>query len=132
MTGRPQTVSVLLFTRHGIPLLKDETKPAPHYWKLPGGKGGPGNETPQGIAIRKIKEKVGISLSAGDLTLVQSQDRGDHDFSFFVARPHRETKPKNRGEGGEIIELFDPQEILDIGDLFPNHRSLVQGQLSKR
>lgn len=130
MKARMHAVSVLLFTPRGIPLVRDRTKPTPHYWKLPGGKGMPGHDSPAGIAVKKIQKKIGVSLAEGDLTLAHTEDRGDHDFSLFVARLPKVDVVEEKGPDGEEVSFFDPQEMLGMGNLFPNHRPLVQSQLA--
>ena len=75
-------VAVLIVTPQGIPLVKDPKKPPPPLWKLPGGRG-PASETAKEVAIREIKEELGIALTEEDLNIVHIEDRKTHLHTFL-------------------------------------------------
>jgi len=66
------------------------------YKKLPGGKGEAVRimeegkevermETPPACAIRELRGETGLSIKEKDLTFIEYEDRGDHDFYLFKA-----------------------------------------------
>ena len=122
--SKGHAVAVLLVTPRGIPLIWDPKKPAPVYWKLPGGRGDE-METARGCAIRKLEEELGVSLSENDLAVVYSEDRGNHILTIFRASLTAFPQMKSQGDGGEEIGVFKPRDILAKQDFFPNHCKVV-------
>lgn len=120
--------AVFLVTPQGIPLVKDPKKPLPAFWKLPGGRG-PATETAEEVAIRELKEEIGVSLSKKDLKVIHQEDRGTHILTIFRADLPSLPKLKQQGDEGEQIEVFSPQAILSLSNFFPNHLKIIEQQL---
>lgn len=122
---------VIAVTQWGIPLVKEPAKPAPHFWKIPGGAGEVG-ETPEQAAAREFDEEVGEKISEGDLALVRKEEHRTHDRYFFRAdRP--EVNPKERGGEGEIIEVFPPhrvEEMIARGEILGGHCEVLRGVIA--
>lgn len=114
-------VAVLIITPQGIPLIRDPKKPAPIFWKAPGGRSNT-NENAKSAAVREVKEETGITLAENDLLIIHEEDRGSHVLTLFVARIASIQHLKINGDEGEEIKLFLPKEILAMPDFFPNHR----------
>lgn len=118
-------VAVLIITPDGIPLIRDPKKPAPIFWKAPGGRSAPG-ESATSAAIREVKEELGITLSEKELSVVREEDRGSHSLVLFTAKLKSLPGLKARGDEGEEIKLFSSKEILTMRDFFPNHRAAFE------
>lgn len=114
-------VAVLIITPQGIPLIRDPKKPPPVFWKAPGGRSARG-ESAKEAAVREVKEEIGMSLSAGGLSVVREEDRGSHALVLFSAKLESLPDLKPRGDEGEEIKVFRPERILKMSDFFPNHR----------
>ena len=121
-------VAVFLVTPEGIPLVKDPKKPPPFFWKLPGGRG-PATETAEEVAIRELKEEIGVSLSKKDLKVIHREDRGTHILTIFRADLPALPTLKQQGEEGEQVGIFSPRAMLSLPDFFPNHLKIVEQQL---
>lgn len=121
-------VAVLLVTPEGIPLVKDPKKPPPSFWKLPGGRG-PALETAEEVAIRELKEEIGISLSKKDLKVIHREDRGTHILTIFRADLPSLPALKQWGDEREQVGVFSPQAILSLPNFFPNHLKIVEQQI---
>lgn len=117
-------VAVLLNTPWGIPLIRDPKKPAPIFWKLPGGRS-EGAETAEQSAVRELAEEVGVFLSVSDLKVVHTEDKGSHTLAIFRADVDTLPQMKSEGDEGEEIKVFKPAQILGMRDFFPNHRKVV-------
>ena len=126
---KDHAVAVLLITPEGVPLIRDPKKPAPVYWKLPGGRGG-AQERAAAAAVRELEEEIGLRLEEGALTLVLDEDRGSHVFSLFRANSSLLPPLKTRGDEGEEIKMFAPAEILKMKDFFPPHRKIAEKLLA--
>src|SRR6266516_4216101 len=105
------SVAVLLLTPAGVPLIRDPKKPAPVYWKLPGGRSEVG-ETPEAAAAREIKEEIGVVLAEDDLFVVHEEDRGSHTLVIFKAELPELKGLLKTGDEREEIRVFSPKEIL--------------------
>jgi len=114
-------VAVLIITPQGIPLIRDPKKPAPVFWKAPGGRSVL-NESAKAAAIREVEEEVGIMLSEKDLIVVFKKDKESHMLVLFAANIKSLPNLKSRGDEGEEIKLFSPKQILAMPDFFPPHR----------
>ncbi len=117
-------VAVLIMNPAGIPLIRDPKKPAPVYWKLPGGRGTNG-ETPEMTAVREIEEEIGLTLTEDDLFVIHEEDRGSHTLVLFKAQVPSVEGLRKEGNEGEEVKLFPAKEILGMSDFFPNHRAIV-------
>ena len=113
MEPRTQAVAILLFIPGGIPLVRNKSKPDPHYWKLPGGKGIPKHDNTKRIALGKLKKEIGVCLAEKDLTLVHSENRGNHDFSLFIARPRLKKNQNSESvdETEKKLNFFHPKQF---------------------
>lgn len=123
------SVAVLILTPQGIPLVRDPKKPAPVYWKLPGGRS-EGEETAEECAIREVKEELGFTLKLKDLTQIFEEGRGSHMLVIFKASVKDLSDLKEFGNEGEDIQIFSPRTVLTMKDFFPNHRRIVETELS--
>ncbi|HUZ93023.1 MAG TPA: NUDIX domain-containing protein [Candidatus Paceibacterota bacterium] len=128
--NRGFAVVVLIITPQGIPLIRDPKKPSPVFWKVPGGRS-VGNETAEAVAVREIKEEIGVTLSSRDLMKVHEENRGSHVLACFTAKLGALPKLKAAGDEGEEIKVFSPKEISALGGLFPNHRAVYGALLAK-
>jgi len=120
-TPTSSAVAVLIITPQGIPLIRDPKKPAPVFWKAPGGRS-IGSESPTAAVIRETKEEIGVTLTEKNLTIAYEEDRGSHMLVLFTAKLKSLPDMKTKGDEGEEIRLFSPKEMLTMPDLFPNHR----------
>ena len=118
-------VAVLIITPQGIPLIRDPKKPAPIFWKAPGGRSVI-NENARAAAVREVREEIGMALSENDLTVISEKDKGSHVLTLFLTKPKSLLNLKVRGDEGEEIRLFSPKQILAMPDFFPNHREAFE------
>jgi len=107
-----------------IALVKDEAKPLPHFWKLPGGTKDQ-HETPEETAIRETEEETGIQLTK--VCLLKEEDRRTHTMYFYGSYVESFDGLKERGDEGELVRLFTLKEIQDMMDFFPPHRKFLIG-----
>jgi len=121
-------VAVFIATPEGVPLVRDPKKPPPHFWKFPGGRS-ENDETATDCAVREIHEELGLRLRSRDLMVVVQQNRGTHTFTLFKTNLSHVTSLKTVGDGGEDVALFSSGTLLQLPDLFPPHRSLLQSLL---
>jgi 8-oxo-dGTP diphosphatase len=117
-------VAVLISAPEGVPLIRDPKKPAPRYWKLPGGRS-QGAETPEECAVREIDEELGLEIEIDDLHMLEQQDRGNHTLTFFKIELASLHGIKKIGDEDEEIKVFSKEEALKLPDLFPNHAAIV-------
>lgn len=118
-------VAVLIITPQGVPLIRDPKKPVPVFWKLPGGRSN-APETAEQTAVREIKEEIGITIKEKELGIIHEEDRGNHVLIIFRINLSALPQLKKRGDEGEEIKIFSPQEILSMNDFFPNHLRVVE------
>lgn len=121
-------VAVLIISPEGIPLIRDPKKPAPRYWKLPGGRS-QGAETPEECAVREIDEELGLEIEIDDLHMLEQQDRGSHTLTFFKIELASLHGIKKIGDEDEEIRIFSKADIFKLPDLFPNHMGIVAREL---
>ena len=121
-------VAVFLVAPEGIPLVKDFKKSPPLFWKLPGGRGS-ATEIAEEVAIRELKEEIGVSLSKKDLKVIHRKDRGTHILTIFRADLPALPALKQQGDEREQVEVFSPRAILSLPNFFPNHLKIVEQQL---
>lgn len=118
-------VAVLVVTPPGIPLIRDPKKPAPLFWKLPGGRS-EGVETAPQAALRELKEEIGFSLREADLKIIHKERRDSHTLLVYRADLAELPALKRKGNEREEIRIFRPAEILAMNDFFPNHRRIIE------
>ena len=126
--SRGRAVAVLVITPQGIPLIRDPKKPAPVFWKAPGGRGN-ANETAKSAALRELREEIGVTLAEDDLVVVSEENKGSHILTLFAAKRPSLPAIKDRGDEGEEIRVFSPTEILAMTDFFPNHKKSYENIL---
>ena len=124
------SVAVLVLRDKGIPLVRDPKKPAPVYWKLPGGRSEEG-ETAVECAVRELYEEIGLSLDPKDLKEIYSENRGSHELVIYRAEIEKLPELKEFGNEGEDIQIFSPKAILGMQDLFPNHKRIIEAGIKK-
>ena len=122
-------VGIIVQTPNGIPLVSDPKKPAPHYWKFPGGRAEI-DETPEATAQRELREETGIQLELAQLEVVHSEDRESHTFFLFNTRLDTAPSLLDQGSEQESVKYFSREEILSMPDFFPPHLALAQKFLS--
>jgi ADP-ribose pyrophosphatase YjhB (NUDIX family) len=106
-----------------IVLVKNESKPVPHFWKFPGGRKEPG-ETAEETAVREIQEETGLIIYKPKL--LSEESRGNHWFYLFEVEVDDFSHLKSIGEDGEIVSLFPNTEINNMVDFFPPHRDILK------
>lgn len=121
-------VAVLIIAPEGVPLIRDPKKPAPRYWKLPGGRS-EGSETAVVCAAREIDEELGIEIDPDALRVIEEQDRETHTLNFFAIELRTLKGIKAVGDEQEEIRIFPAAEVKKLPDLFPNHRPIVEAAL---
>jgi len=119
------SVAVLVVSDKRAPLVRDPKKPAPVYWKLPGGRSEEG-ETSVKCAIRELREETGLSLKPSDLKEIYREDRGSHTLVIYQANVKEFKDIKEFGNDGEDIQIFTLDTILGMKDFFPNHKRFVE------
>ena len=124
MNYEEYAVAVLIESPEGIPLIRDPKKLAPLFWKLPGGRSEIG-ESAQEVAIREIKEEIGLTLKSKDLKILKEEDRGSHNLVIFKAAIDSLDGMKFQGNEGEEIKVFSLEQIKTMKDFFPNHQRLL-------
>ncbi len=122
---RDHVVAVLITSPDGIPLVRDRKKPPPLYWKVPGGRGNPG-ELAEEVGVREVKAETGLALTADDLILCGKRDANLYILSFFVARVPSLRGIKVQGDEGEEVTVFSTQEVLSLADFFLPHRRVFE------
>ncbi len=122
--AKGNAVAVLLVTPQGIPVVRDPKKPAPVFWKLPGGRGD-ASETARNCAVRGLREEIGVELRREDLISVHSEPRGNHILTIFQANLAALPQMKSQGDEGKEIRVFAPKDLLAEPGFFPNHRRVV-------
>ncbi|MES2215871.1 MAG: NUDIX domain-containing protein [Patescibacteria group bacterium] len=119
-------VAVLIISPEGIPLVRDPKKPAPRYWKLPGGRS-EGEETPEECAVREIEEELGLEIDIDELKMLDQQDKRNHTLTFFRINLPSLQGIKKQGDEQEEIHVYKTlMEVARLPDLFPNHQNIVQ------
>jgi len=124
----PYAVVALIVLPQGIPLVKDPKKPPPNYWKLPGGRS-QDKETPTEAIIREIKEEIGLSFKPKDMELIYEEEREGHNFYLFQTNPvslENLEGLKTKGNEGEEIRLFLPEELETLPGFFPPHLKILK------
>ncbi len=125
MISKGYAVAVLIISPEGIPLVRDPKKPAPVFWKLPGGRSDEG-ENGSATAIREVQEETGIVLMPESLKVIFEEDRDTHTLIIFEAILPKLPKIKTIGNESEEIKIFKPKEVLVLRDFFPNHRKITE------
>ncbi len=118
-------VAIEVITPEGIPLVRDPKKQVPLFWKFPGGRSEANEKTAVEVAVREIKQEIGVSLTEDSLELLHTEDRGSHYFSFFRAVLSAMPKLKTQGDEGEEIRIFQASELDNMEDFFPPHKKVL-------
>jgi ADP-ribose pyrophosphatase YjhB (NUDIX family) len=124
----PHATAILIITPQGVPLIRDPKKPAPVYWKLPGGRS-ENNESAEDCILREVQEELGITLEGKDLRIIHQEDRISHMLTVFIAKLSAIPPLNRRGNEGEEIRIFSKSEIQHLSDFFPNHLTIVKNLL---
>ena len=125
-------VAILVLSPEGVPLVYDESKPLPIFWKLPGGKGKDTDRHAKDAAQRELEEETGVCVPVDDLVPLFSENRGNHNFTLFgvkVSKGLNELGLKKRGNEGERVGVFKCDQLDKMMDFFPPHlKMLVAGK----
>mgnify|MGYP001566744322 CR=1 FL=1 len=102
----PYAAIVLVLTPEGIPLVREPNKPAPIFWKLPGGASNFG-ETAEQCALRELEEETGLRIGEGGLFKeISRKDLGTHVKVFFKVWVPSLDGLKQHGDEGEEVKVF--------------------------
>lgn len=129
----PYATIVMVFTPKGLIAVRDSNKPAPIYWKLPGGKSHFG-ETAEQCAARELEEETGIAVKPEDLKMIFQQEKGKHVKVFFGITVDSIEGLKSAGNEGEevkIFPVFDVLELIKRGEFHPAHSRIVEKALRR-
>ena len=124
MNTKEHAVAVALITPSGVPMIRDPKKPAPVFWKFPGGRGS-SEETAAGTAVREYWEETGIKLEESDLSVIFQEDRGNHILTIFAVVLPTLPPMRKRGDEGEEIALAITATLSKLPGLFPPHKKWV-------
>ena len=114
-------VAILVLDKDNkVVIIKDRTKPTPHYWKLPGGRGEPG-ETIEEAGAREIREETGRNIDISTLKKISRKKKSDHSSFIYFARAISCIDNRTEGNEGEEIRICTTHEFLTITDFFPEH-----------
>lgn len=129
----PYAAMIIVMTPKGLISVRDPNKPAPIYWKLPGGKSHFG-ETAKQCAARELKEETGIEVRPEDLKMVSQQEKGSHVKVFFSVRVDSVVGLKSIGDEGEEVKILSISDVLKLirsGEFHPTHSRIVEKALLK-
>lgn len=128
--------AILVWSPQGIPLVRDPTKPRPHYLKLPGGNGDADlDRDVVDAVIRELLEETGIEVSRGEVYPIGAEARRNHTITFFMAYVDdlEERGLKEVGDGGEQVSVCPHEKFWGLisspsrdSDFFEPHRSMLQ------
>jgi len=121
---------IIIKSGHEVVLVKDESKPSPHYWKLPGGKIEEG-ETPLEGALREAGEEAVTGLNPDDFLHLATVDRKNHLLYVYAVEAPDPCDIRERGEEGEMVRKFLISELDQMVDFFPPHRKILEDLASK-
>lgn len=108
--------------KSGILLIQDKGKPAPHFWKLPGGKGEKG-EHPEWTLARELEEELGIEVSNILPTdIIFRKKAADHEFLVYkAAYDGGEIKEGNEIQRISFFSLEEIKKMLIGNEILPKH-----------
>lgn len=122
--------SLVIATAKGkIVLVLDQTKNAPHYWKLPGGHGEHG-EPPIMTACRELLEETGIMVKNYQLCTFATRHKKRHTLFVFKTELENFFGIRNTGSTGEIVGVFPISELGKL-NLLPQHIDLLKDLMPK-
>jgi ADP-ribose pyrophosphatase YjhB (NUDIX family) len=106
------------------PLVKEPTKPKPHYWKLPGGKCEEG-ETPRQTAVREFFEETGLRIKEEWLILIATVEINKYGkkytLYYFRVILYSFMFLNERGNEGEVVGMFHTDTLKTLPDFMPSH-----------
>lgn len=123
---------VILTDGKRIVLVREPTKPAPIYWKFPGGKIEPG-ETPVEAAVGETREETGIRVTPDELkelTRVQKSTHTQYIFGATISPKRLNGIADHGAEDNEEIAIFMLYQLETI-DFFPPHRKIIESLNNK-
>lgn len=124
---KDHAAAVLIVTPQGIPLVQDPKK-SRRLWKLPGGRSRPG-ELPTAVAVREIREEIGVELEPTQLKVLAHRDKGTHWHTIFMVELPSLPPLKQFGDEGEEIRVFMPEELRTANDILPSHAEVMLSAL---
>jgi 8-oxo-dGTP pyrophosphatase MutT (NUDIX family) len=132
-------LAIIVCPRTGrIPLVIDHGKPEPHYYKFPGGKIEP-------IDIDSVK-KYDDQLMADRATCREAKEETGIDVRIVERLPDVRKRTHTlyaricvgdiaqmcpRGDEGEYVRAFSPEQILVLPNFLPQHRQFFDALLAK-
>jgi len=127
---------VLAITPQGVALVREPNKPAPVWWKLPGGASDPENpcESAEECVLRELEEETGLRAKKEDLEVISRQEKRTHVKVFFLANVASLDGLKQFGDEGEEVKIFPIQiikEMIRNGEVFPPHLGAIAKILKK-
>lgn len=122
-----RSIAVAIFAEYQemVVLVRDTNKPAPHYWKLPGGRGEYG-ETPDEAGARELEEETGVVVPPEEILNVYEEPRKNHHFHLLHAKAQSLEKLKGVGDEGEVVKVFTKEEMRALPDFMPAHKAILQ------
>ncbi len=124
----PYAAIVMVTTPLGLIVVRDPHKPAPIYWKLPGGKSNFG-ETAEQCAVRELEEETGIVVNLEDLKMISKQEKGNHIKVFFRVKTDCIDGLKQISDEDEEVKIFPISDVLELirkGEFHPAHSRIVE------
>jgi 8-oxo-dGTP pyrophosphatase MutT (NUDIX family) len=76
--------------------------------------------------IREIKEEIGLSFKPSDMEIICEEEREGHDFYLFQTNPFSLEGLRVKGNEGEDVKLFLPEQIKILPDFFPPHLKILK------
>jgi ADP-ribose pyrophosphatase YjhB (NUDIX family) len=103
-----------------VVLIADSDKPAPRFYKFPGGRVR-ANENAEIALFREIVEEVGINIDK-NVTQVATMDKKSHKIIFFCCKYYcGKIKPGQEVAEVLLLSQAEIQKMITDGKVLPNH-----------
>lgn len=123
-SGRGFAVVVFVKGPRGKTVLVEDPEKRPPFPKLPGGKK-EGEETPRACAARELRGETGLKVKESKFTLVETINKGDHDFYFYMVTVKNFGGFREKGDEGEKITTVYMDRIAEMENFFRFHKNLL-------
>lgn len=120
-----------------VVLVKEPSRPLPHFWKFPGGGIEEEDVDPQhplddhlaadAAAKRETKEETGLDVQVLRLGIMPKKT---HTMYLYVGLADFEQMART-GDDGEIPQAFSVTEIEALKNFMPNHRPILKMAIEK-